>query len=126
MPAPRTGTRASEGPTSSDPERVMLESCAARIMASFQADRSVTLFTRSPILSGSIARRLQKVGPPPWLLVLSTICSANAIAAILLGKEMNWDLLNYHFYNGYALLHGRFALDLAPAQAQTLDRKSVV
>src|SRR5262245_20451257 len=32
---------------------------------------------------------------------------------------MNWDLLNYHFYNGYAMLNGRLDLDIAPAQLQT-------
>src|SRR5262245_29477979 len=97
----------------------MLEFCAARIMASFQGDRSVTLLRRWPILSGSIAKTLEKLGAPPWLFVLSTMCTANAILAVLLGKEMNWDLLNYHFYNGYALLHGRLDLDVAPAQVQT-------
>src|SRR5262249_35422044 len=97
----------------------MLESCAARIMACLQGDQSATLFSRSPIPGGSIARPLEALGSPPWLLVLFTMCSANAIFAVLLGKEMNWDLLNYHFYNGYALLHGRHDLDLAPAQVQT-------
>src|SRR5262249_2346472 len=97
----------------------MLESCAARIMACLQGDQSATLFSRSPIPGGSIARTLEALGSPPWLLVLFTMCSANAIAAVLLGKEMNWDLLNYHVYNGYALLNGRLDLDMAPAQVQT-------
>src|SRR5262245_22472885 len=88
-------------------------------MARFQGDRSVTLLRRLPIPTGSIARRLEKLGPPPWLLVLSTMCTANAIAAVLLGKEMNWDLLNYNFYNGYALLYGRLDLDVQPRQVQT-------
>jgi hypothetical protein len=56
---------------------------------------------------------------------------ANVIAATLfvallggcvslwLGQDANWDLRNYHLYNGYAALHGRLALDLAPAQMQS-------
>lgn len=35
------------------------------------------------------------------------------------GQDANWDLRNYHLYNGYAWLHGRLALDLAPAQMQS-------
>jgi hypothetical protein len=31
------------------------------------------------------------------------------------GADQNWDLLNYHYYSGYALLHGRFATDIAAA-----------
>jgi hypothetical protein len=33
---------------------------------------------------------------------------------------VNWDLQNYHFYNGWAFVHGRLGWDLAPAQIQTL------
>ena len=31
----------------------------------------------------------------------------------------NWDLHNYHLYNPYALLHGRYLWDIAPAGMQT-------
>lgn len=67
----------------------------------------------------SIAEKLGRLGPPAWPVVFLVICSSYGILAVLLGKEMNWDLLNYHFYNGYAFLTGRFDLDLAPAQTQT-------
>lgn len=39
--------------------------------------------------------------------------------AQILGQDFNWDLRNYHFYGAYALLHGRWAIDIAPAQVQT-------
>lgn len=39
--------------------------------------------------------------------------------SLWLGQDANWDLRNYHLYNGYAALHGRLALDLAPAQMQS-------
>jgi hypothetical protein len=39
---------------------------------------------------------------------------ALGILSILLGQDANWDLRNYHWYNPYALLTGRFTFDLAP------------
>ncbi|CAB3736962.1 hypothetical protein R8871_06288 [Paraburkholderia graminis C4D1M] len=35
------------------------------------------------------------------------------------GADSNWDLRNYHLYNAYAFLHGRLAVDLAPAGMQS-------
>jgi hypothetical protein len=40
-------------------------------------------------------------------------------AALWLGQSNNWDLRNYHWYDGWAWLNGRGAQDLAAAQAQT-------
>jgi len=37
----------------------------------------------------------------------------------LRGQDRNWDLLNYHFYAGYALLNGRYLQDIAAASLQT-------
>src|ERR1700679_1718692 len=36
--------------------------------------------------------------------------------ALLLGQDANWDLRNYHWYNAYALLNGRYGFDLLPSQ----------
>ena len=36
--------------------------------------------------------------------------------ALALGQDKNWDLRNYHYYNAYAFLNDRYALDLLPAQ----------
>lgn len=35
------------------------------------------------------------------------------------GQDVNWDLQNYHFYSGYAVLNGRFFEDIAAAKMQT-------
>ncbi len=44
------------------------------------------------------------------------VCWALAAAvALALGRDANWDMRNYHLYNPYALLEGRWNLDLAPA-----------
>jgi hypothetical protein len=63
--------------------------------------------TSSPADSG-ITRHLV------WLLPLFT-----ASYAVFAGRDANWDLLNYHYYNVFAWLHEREALDLAMGQLQT-------
>jgi hypothetical protein len=50
-----------------------------------------------------------------WLLPLLT-----AVYSVWAGRDANWDLLNYHYYNVFALLHDRAKLDVAVAQTQTL------
>ncbi len=44
---------------------------------------------------------------------------AIAILALWLGQSTSWDLRNYHWYNPYALLHGRIAFDAAVAHHAT-------
>lgn len=34
------------------------------------------------------------------------------------GLDMNWDLLNYHYYAGYSFLNDRLSFDIAPANIQ--------
>lgn len=36
--------------------------------------------------------------------------------AVYLGQDGNWDLRNYHWYNAYAFLNGRYAIDMLPSQ----------
>jgi len=50
-----------------------------------------------------------------WLLPLLA-----AAYSVLAGRDANWDLLNYHYYNVHAWLNGRENLDLAVGQLQTL------
>jgi hypothetical protein len=49
-------------------------------------------------------------------LIVPLLC---AVAAWRLGQDTSWDLRNYHFYNGYAFLNDRHAIDMAPAGLQT-------
>lgn len=44
---------------------------------------------------------------------------AFGLYSLLLGQDRNWDLLNYHVYNGFAAWHGKWATDFAPAGMQT-------
>ncbi|MDP9195674.1 MAG: hypothetical protein M3O22_02725, partial [Pseudomonadota bacterium] len=41
---------------------------------------------------------------------------AFGILALVLGQDANWDLKNYHWYNGYAFLWGRWNIDILPSQ----------
>ena len=44
---------------------------------------------------------------------------AFGLYSVLLGQDRNWDLLNYHLYNGFAAWVGKGEIDLAPAGMQT-------
>jgi hypothetical protein len=51
--------------------------------------------------------------------ILAALTSGVLLAAAFAGSDASWDLRNYHLYDGYAVLHGRLGVDLAPAQLQT-------
>ena len=53
------------------------------------------------------------------LLTLSVL--ALGALSLWLGQDLNFDLLNYHYYTGYAFLHGRTFRDLAPAGSQSFQ-----
>ncbi len=50
---------------------------------------------------------------------LAAAAVAGALMAVLVGPGADYDLRNYHLYNGFALLHGRVGIDLAAAQLQS-------
>ncbi len=52
-------------------------------------------------------------------ILLATMLLTGVAASLLLRQDANWDLRNYHFYNGWAFTHDRLGWDLAPAQLQT-------
>jgi hypothetical protein len=54
-----------------------------------------------------------------WPAIFATCLIAAGLVSIALGKDANWDLRNYHWYNAWALLNGRLGYDVAPAQLQT-------
>ncbi len=54
-----------------------------------------------------------------WPLVLVACLLAAGAESLWLGKDVNWDLKNYHYYNADAFVHGRLAQDVAPAQIQS-------
>ena len=54
-----------------------------------------------------------------WLFIYFIIPLASGILSLYLGKDINWDLKNYHYYNAYAFIEHRLDFDIAPAQLQT-------
>jgi hypothetical protein len=51
------------------------------------------------------------------VLILSVI--ASALLSLAIGQDISWDVLNYHFYDGFAILHKPLNFDFAPAQVQS-------
>ena len=45
--------------------------------------------------------------------------AAGAAYAWFAGEDINWDWRNYHEYNAFALINGRYDWDVAPAGIQT-------
>ena len=58
---------------------------------------------------------------PRWWLALTAaaVPVLTGGVSLFLGQDQNFDLLNYHYYTGYAFLEGRTFHDLAPAGSQT-------
>lgn len=50
------------------------------------------------------------------LLVLLTGMLLGGLWSVYLGKELNWDLANYHFYNPFAFFNHRSAQDIWPME----------
>lgn len=50
------------------------------------------------------------------LLILFAGVLAGGFISIALGKEVNWDMANYHFYNPFAFLSHRLNVDYWPAE----------
>ena len=53
------------------------------------------------------------------VLVFALPAALCAAWTVLAGKDVNWDLLNYHYYVPYQLLAGRLEQDFFAASAQS-------
>ena len=65
--------------------------------------------------------------PGTVLPIVVTISSsvAGAVYAWFVGEDVNWDWQNYHEYNVWAVLNGRYDVDVAPAGFQTYFNPAV-
>lgn len=52
-----------------------------------------------------------------WVLVVASILAG--VAAVAYGQDANWDLLNYHIYDAWALINHRWSVDCFVAGIQT-------
>ena len=55
---------------------------------------------------------------PIWVLIASVGLLALAFVYVR-GQDTNWDLLNYHYFSGFALLNGSYVEDIAPSGLQS-------
>lgn len=67
----------------------------------------------------AVQKRFAFTSPANIIAATLLVSLLGGCVSLWLGQDANWDLRNYHLYNGYAALHGRLALDLAPAQMQS-------
>jgi len=59
------------------------------------------------------------VGRTLRILVFAAPAAVCAVWTVFAGKDVNWDLLNYHYYLPYELLGGRLEQDFFAASAQS-------
>jgi hypothetical protein len=62
---------------------------------------------------------LKRAGTSPRLLVYVSCTLLALVTSYWLGKDMQWDTLDYHLYAGYSALHDRFGLDYFAAGGQS-------
>ncbi|WP_207539642.1 glycosyltransferase 87 family protein [Sabulicella rubraurantiaca] len=67
------------------------------------------------LASATFACRKHEPGVRMGWGVFIACWAAAAITALALGRDVNPDLRNYHYHNAWALLEGRWNIDLAPA-----------
>jgi hypothetical protein len=79
------------------------------------ADGSLILMRRRPALITALTRA---AGSPRLYIYLAATVAA-LVLSYLLGKEMRWDTLDYHFYAGFSALHDRLDQDYFAAGPQS-------
>lgn len=75
--------------------------------------------TQSEAMEGT--RRTGAIEIPPFVdgLILVASVLSYGLLSLRVGKDANWDLFNYHFYNGWAAWSGLSFANMAPAQLQS-------
>jgi hypothetical protein len=67
----------------------------------------------------SPAAILRRAVTSPRLLVYISCALLALVTSYWLGKDMQWDTLDYHLYAGFSALHGRFGIDYFAAGGQS-------
>lgn len=82
---------------------------------SSESSQATSVSELEPARAGAGGKPTERVDhsvPMGWGVFAACWVVAAAVA-LALGRDVNPDLQNYHFYNAYALIEGRWALDLA-------------
>jgi hypothetical protein len=80
---------------------------------------SVEAFLKLPRQQAGIRAALRRMTASHRVRAYLACTALAVVCSFLLGKEMRWDTLDYHFYAGFSALHDRFAQDYFPAGSQT-------
>jgi hypothetical protein len=73
--------------------------------------------TRRRHLAGSAP--ILRWASPAIALIAASVLWWRSTDGLLLGQDANWDLKNYHAYNGWAVFNGGLSRDLHPAAIQS-------
>lgn len=55
----------------------------------------------------------------PSSVLMAGLMIAGVLIALVMGKDVNWDQMNYHYYLGFSADGSRLAIDLFPASLQS-------
>jgi hypothetical protein len=64
------------------------------------------------------ASRFERADRVGCVVLISSIL-VSGLLSVRAGKDLNWDIFNYHFYNGWASWTGHTWTNIAPAQLQS-------
>lgn len=81
--------------------------------------RSVECPVRSPRRAPPALVLLQRAVTSPRFLAYVACTLLALVASYRLGKDMQWDTLDYHLYAGFSAVHDRFGLDYFAAAPQS-------
>jgi hypothetical protein len=73
------------------------------------------LFSPPTVESHCLPPHGHRAGRLAFFLLTMTPLAFGGLA-LYLGQDANWDLRNYHWYNAYAFINGRYGFDLLPSQ----------
>jgi len=71
------------------------------------------------VLSGRESTAIDREAVPYRLYVYAACTALAVVLNYVFGKDMSWDLLNYHFYAGFSALNDRFQQDYFAAGPQS-------
>lgn len=80
---------------------------------------SVECSARSPRRVPPALALLQRAVTSPRVLIYVSCTLLAIVSAYVMGKDMQWDTLDYHFYAGFSAIHDRFGLDYFAAAPQS-------
>jgi hypothetical protein len=68
-----------------------------------------------------LAKKIKKAQIIPQIAVIALFAILVCLIGFYLGADINWDLQNYHFYNGYLYVHGKLITDSLATIQSYLD-----